>query len=70
MHIFLETPMLPITWSEVTIDLSMNGQPLKHGQMSYAKMKELIENAQSFLLCDVSQPHAEGGAQQRIVFYN
>ena len=46
--------MLPITWSGVTIDLSMNGQPLKHGQMSYAKMKELIEAAQSFLLRDVA----------------
>lgn len=49
-----ERAMLPITWSEATIDLSMNGQPLKHGQMSYAKMKELIENAQSFLLRDVA----------------
>lgn len=49
-----ERAMLPITWSGVTIDLSMNGQPLKHGQMSYAKMKELIETAQSFLLRDVA----------------
>lgn len=49
-----ERAMLPITWSGVTIDLSMNGQPLKHGQMSYAKMKELIENAQSFLMRDVA----------------
>ena len=49
-----ERAMLPVTWSEVTIDLSMNGQALKHSQMSYAKMKELIESALSFLLRDVA----------------
>jgi hypothetical protein len=49
-----ERALLPISWSGVTIDLSMNGQPLMHGQMSYAKMKELIETAQSFLANDVS----------------
>lgn len=49
-----ERDRLPISWSGVTIDLSMNGQPLKHGQMSYAKMKELIETAQSFLFREVA----------------
>ena len=48
-----ERAMLPITWSEVTIDASMNGRPLTHGEMSYAKMHDLIETAQSFLLHDV-----------------
>jgi hypothetical protein len=48
-----EKAMLPVVWSGVTIELSMNGQPLRHGQMSYAKMKELIETAQTFLLHDV-----------------
>jgi hypothetical protein len=49
-----ERALLPITWAGVTIDLSMNGQPLKHGRMSYAKMLELINTAQSFLLRDVA----------------
>ena len=49
-----ERKLLPITWSGVTIDLSMNGKELTHGQMSYAKMLELIETAQSFLLRDVA----------------
>lgn len=49
-----ERALLPLTWSGVTIDLSMNGKPLSHGQMSYAKMLELIEAAQSFLLRDIT----------------
>lgn len=49
-----ERAMLPITWSGVTIDLSMNGKALTHGQMSFAKMLELVETAQSFLLRDVA----------------
>lgn len=49
-----ERAMLPVTWSGVTIDLAMNGKALTHGQMSYAKMLELIETAQSFLLRDVA----------------
>lgn len=48
-----ERAMLPVTWSGVIIDASMNGKPLTHGRMSYAKMRELIETAQSFLLRDV-----------------
>ena len=49
-----ERALLPVTWSGVTIDLSMNGKPLTHGHMSYAKLLELIEAAQSFLLRDVA----------------
>ncbi len=49
-----ERALLPITWSGVTIDLTMNGKPLTHGQMSYAKMRELIEVAHLFLLRDVT----------------
>jgi hypothetical protein len=49
-----ERALLPVTWSGVTIDLSMNGKPLTHGQMPYAKMQELIETALSFLLRDVA----------------
>lgn len=48
-----ERAMLPVTWSGVTIDESMNRKSLTHGQMSYAKMHELIVAAQSFLLSDV-----------------
>ena len=49
-----ERAMLPVAWSGVTIEYSMNGQPLHHGQMSYAKMKELIEVAQAFLVHEVT----------------
>lgn len=49
-----ERALLPVTWSGVTVDLSMNRRPLTHGQMSYAKMRELIETVQSFLLSDVA----------------
>lgn len=49
-----ERAMLPVTWSGVTIDESMNRKPLTHGQMPYAKVHELIEAAQSFLLRDVA----------------
>ena len=49
-----ERAMLPVTWSGITIDESMNNKPLNHGQMSYAKMLELIKAAQSFLRSDVA----------------
>jgi hypothetical protein len=32
----------------------MNTKPLTHGQMSYAKMLELLETAKLFLLRDVA----------------
>ena len=40
---------LPVTWAGVTIDLSMDGKPLTHGQFSYEKLRELINTAYSFL---------------------
>ena len=49
-----ERAMLPVTWSGATIDDSMNRKPLRQGQLSYDKMHELIEAAQSFLLLDVA----------------
>lgn len=49
-----EKALLPVSWSGVTIDESMNKKPLTHGQMSYAKMLEMIETARSFLLNDVA----------------
>jgi hypothetical protein len=48
-----EKALLPVAWSGVTIDVSMNGKHLTHGQMSYAKMLELIETAHMFLRRDV-----------------
>ncbi|MBE0547364.1 MAG: hypothetical protein IH627_06880 [Rubrivivax sp.] len=49
-----EKALLPVKWSGVTIDESMNKKPLTHGQMSYAKMLELIQTSKSFLLRDVA----------------
>jgi hypothetical protein len=49
-----EKALLPISWNGVTIDESMNTKPLTHGQMSYAKMLELLETAKLFLLRDVA----------------
>lgn len=44
-----EKALLPITWSGVTIDLSMNGTSLKHGQCSRDKFRELLETAETFV---------------------
>jgi len=44
-----EKAQLPVSWSGVTIDLSMNGQSLTHGQFSYEKLRELINTAYNFL---------------------
>lgn len=44
-----EKAYLPVTWSGVTIDLSMNGKPLNHGRCSREKLRELIETAQAFV---------------------
>ena len=49
-----ERALLPMSWSGVTIDISMNGQSLKHGQCSREKLRELIETAYSFILNDVA----------------
>lgn len=40
-----EKALLPVAWSGVTIDLSMNGKPLTHGCCSREKIRELIETA-------------------------
>lgn len=44
-----EKAALPVTWSGVTIELSMNGKHLTHGHCSYEKLRELIETAQSYV---------------------
>lgn len=44
-----EKVFLPITWSGVTIDISMNGKQLTHGRCSREKLRELIETAQSYI---------------------
>ena len=49
-----ERALLPITWSGVTIDISMNGQHLSHGTMSREKMRELVEVAYAFIESDLT----------------
>lgn len=44
-----EKSLLPVTWSGVTIDISMNGRELKHSECSYEKIRELIEKAGEFV---------------------
>lgn len=44
-----EKALLPVTWSGVTIDLSMNGKPLTHGCCSREKIRELIETANAYV---------------------
>ena len=45
-----ERALLPVTWSGITIDLSMNGKHLTHGHCSYEKIRELIETAQTYAM--------------------
>ena len=49
-----EKSVLPVTWSGVTVDISMNGRELKHGECSYEKIRELIEEAESFIKNDLA----------------
>jgi hypothetical protein len=49
-----EKALLPVSWSGVTIDISMNGKPLTHGQCSREKLRELFESAQTFIINDVA----------------
>ena len=49
-----EKSLLPVSWSGVTIDISMNGKPLTNGQCSREKLRELFESAQSFITNDVA----------------
>ena len=44
-----EKAVLPVTWSGVTLDISMNGRQLTYGQCSRDKLRELIETAQSYV---------------------
>ncbi len=44
-----EKELLPVTWSGVTIDLSMNGKPITHGHCSREKLRELIETANTYV---------------------
>lgn len=44
-----EITHLPLTWSGVTIDMSMNGKQLTHGVCSYAKLYELLETAKEYV---------------------
>ncbi len=49
-----EKAVLPITWSGVTLDISMNGQQLTHGRCSRDKLRELIETAQDYVVKHLS----------------
>ena len=49
-----EKALLPVHWSGVTIDISMNGRPLTHGQCSREKLRELFEVAHSFVVKNVA----------------
>lgn len=49
-----ERALLPLTWSDVTIDIAMNGQHLTHGRMSREKMRELVETANAFIENDLA----------------
>lgn len=49
-----EKSLLPVEWSGVTIDLSMNGRELNHGDCSYEKIRELIETAQGFVQNEIA----------------
>jgi hypothetical protein len=49
-----EKALLPVSWSGVTINLSMNGKPLTHGQCPREKLRELFEASNSFLINDAA----------------
>ncbi len=49
-----EKAVLPITWSDVTLDITMNGQQLTHGRCSRDKLRELIETGQSYVVKHLS----------------
>lgn len=49
-----EKSLLPVEWSGVIIDISMNGKELTHGGCSYEKIRELIEAAQEFVQYEVA----------------
>ena len=43
-----EKSKLPLTWSGITLDDSINGKPLTHGVCSYKKLYELLEAGQRY----------------------
>lgn len=49
-----EKSKLPVEWSGVKIDISMNGDELTHGNCSYEKLRELIEVARRFIQNDLA----------------
>jgi hypothetical protein len=49
-----EKSKLPLTWSGVTLDESINGKPLIHGICSYQKVYELIETGQKYVQQDLA----------------
>ena len=49
-----ERALLPVSCSGMTIDESMNGSQLTHGQCSRRKLLELLESARSFVLSNVA----------------
>lgn len=44
-----EKSQLPLTWSGVTLDESINGKPLTQGVCSYQKLYELLETVQEYV---------------------
>ncbi len=44
-----EKSQLPLTWSGVTLDESINGKPLTHGVCSYQKIYELFQTVQEYV---------------------
>lgn len=44
-----EKAVLPVTWSGVTLDISLNGQQLTYGRCSRDKLRELIGTAQIYV---------------------
>lgn len=49
-----EKAILPVSWSGITIDLSMNGKQLLHGQCSREKLRELLETANHYIVESVA----------------
>lgn len=44
-----DKPLLPVTWSGVTLDLSLEGKSLTHGRLSREKLRELLEEVRRFI---------------------
>ena len=49
-----EKAVLPVTWSGVTLEISMNGKHLTHGLCSREKLRELLWAARGFVLNDLA----------------